>query len=103
MTPDEIQEITNSLLEGLNSIESTESGNGLIVTLIALVPTFIILGRLFNKAFIKAIEKVLKTHTKEMKEIIEDIDGIKKEQKRLEQKVDDQHKSIVDKLRDKCA
>lgn len=100
MTPDEIQEITNAIGEVL---KSEEANNGPIYILLSILVTGVpIAFRYFKKAFVKAIEKVMESHTKQMKQIIDDLHGIKTEHKRLEQKVDE-HKTVMDRLKEKCA
>lgn len=99
MTPDEIQEITNVVSDVL---QSEESSNGPIYTLISVLVTATPLAfRYFKKAFVKAIEKVMESHTTEMKKIIDDLHGVKTEHKRLEQKVDE-NKTVIERLKEKC-
>jgi ABC-type enterochelin transport system substrate-binding protein len=110
MTPAEIKQITDSLTEVIKTIETDEGGSGYayIYIIVAAIPTFVLIGRQIRKAFVKAIEKVMETHIKQMDSLMksmnlrtEELGELSKSHEEVKEKVDEHH-SFIDKFKDKC-
>jgi hypothetical protein len=93
MTPEELQEITTAVAEAWNNLStaSPEESKDYLYVIGSIIPTLILLGRWFKKAFVKAmadaVEKLLKPHTEEIKELKETVN---------------EHATFIDKIRESC-
>lgn len=97
MTPDEIHEVTSTVAEiwaNLN-MASPEQSKDYLYVIGSIVPTLILLGRWFKKAFVKSmseavekiVNKVMEPHAKEVEELKEAVE---------------EHTSLLDKIKEKC-
>jgi hypothetical protein len=118
MTTEETQQLTETLLEALKGIDpetAADGGYGYIYIIISAIPTFILIGRQIRRAFVKAIEKVMKTHVDQMEHMmgimemhIDELKHVKSEQasiKQAHEKIEEQvkeHGSIIQRIKDNC-
>lgn len=97
MTPDEIHEVTTAVAEVWANLSTTapENSKDYLYVIGSIVPTLILLGRWFKKAFVKsmseAVEKIvsktMEPHAKEVAELKETVD---------------EHGTFIDRLKEKC-
>lgn len=93
MTPEELQEITTAVAEAWNNLStaSPEESKDYLYVIGSIIPTLILLGRWFKKAFVKAmadaVEKMMEPHAKEVKDLKDTVD---------------EHATFIDKIKETC-